>query len=142
MIAPPPFQTPFLDMGGRITTVWIAWLASITKLSSGGATITEGTHAARLTTAGQSVGSLWYETDRHVTYVLTASGWQFAGGVQSGAFTSRPTDLGASDAGYAFVATDTGVLYSWSGSAWVQLTITGPAVWGPAAPGQPIWTWG
>jgi hypothetical protein len=35
---------------------------------------------------------------------------------------SRPTDLGPYDAGFQFAATDTGQLYLWDGTAWVDIT--------------------
>ena len=157
-LAPPPIQTPLLDSRGRLTTVWIAWFLALAGTSSSGgggtgsAAISEGPHVARLAAAGLPVGSLWYETDRRVTYALTAAGWQFAGGEQAAASADRPADLAAGDAGYAFVATDTNILYSWSGSTWLQLTgaggtpVWGPSAsnfrWGPVTTGQSQLVWG
>jgi hypothetical protein len=89
--------------------------------------VLEDTHANRLSNyapANYPIGTLFYETDRTVTYInklITATPtWVYLTGVMIAAFSSLPT-LGTADAGFLFVASDTlGILY-WTGSAWAHL---------------------
>lgn len=78
-----------------------------------------------------AVGSLYYETDRGVYYVLTQwsgvhSGqpyWKYLCGVMRAAYTSRPGTLGADDTGFMFWRvsvdpTSKEFFYIWDGSSW------------------------
>lgn len=83
----------------------------------------QDTHANRLTNyaaANYPSGTLFYETDRGVIYVVRASAWHYAVGTQLSTAANRPSDLAGNDTGYLFLATDTLNQYEWSGAAWVQ----------------------
>ena len=85
----------------------------------------EDTHANRLTNylpANYDVGTLFWETDRTVLYVITQSAgtnaWTYAGGNYRATFANRPTDLGTNDAGFQFFVSVYIHLCIWSGSGW------------------------
>lgn len=87
----------------------------------------EDTHANRLTTypaPSYPFGSLFFETDRTVTYIVaTVSGvntWLYLTGFYISTFANRPADLGTSDTGFRFIATDTVQRFRWTGSGWVD----------------------
>lgn len=117
---------------------------------AGNATIV-GTHNLRLTTYGSAsepVGTLFYESDRHVLYVIepTPNHWQFVAGIQLGLEASQPADLGTNDTGFLYFATDTTTLFVWDGTTFVSIsvggsvagtrviTITPPGTWGSSTP--------
>lgn len=108
---------------------------SITNLIGGPSSpVMENVHANRATSypAGNyPVGSLFYETDRTILYVVTVSGganvWTYATGVSYQALASLPADLGANDSGYLAWTTDYSHLFRWTGSAWT---------WGPGDAGS------
>ena len=114
----------------------------------------QGLHADRPSALGLANGTLYYETDRQVTYTVSEGDWLYASGAQLATTALRPQDLGPNDAGYLFVASDQSVLSVWNGTGWLQLTSgpgTGPSVWGPSpanflwgpvTAGQPGFTWG
>lgn len=92
-----------------------------------------GTHANRLTMeiiGATWNGMLWAETDRSgVIYQLQSNAWHYLAGTMWNTLSpdTRPTDLGANDAGFIFRTTDTGSQYSgrtfvWSGTVWVETT--------------------
>ena len=73
-------------------------------------------------------GTLYYETDRKVFYIMELVGmsavptWLYSFGTMSGTTIStdqRPSGLGTSGAGFLFYSTDAFLLYQWSGSGWV-----------------------
>jgi len=83
------------------------------------------THANRLaaSTSGLWQGIFWVETDRsNVIYELQGTTWKYVSGAMAGTLSpdQRPTDLGANDAGFLFMTTDTNELYRWSGTAWAK----------------------
>ena len=97
---------------------------------TGTQSVLENTHANRLAVntyfaAGQTIGTLFYETDREVTYIVTSSStgnvWLYQGGVMTAALGSRPADLGVNDLGFQFVDSTavTQTAYTWTGTAWV-----------------------
>lgn len=102
-----------------------------TAIAPGSAAFVEKTHAERITSSFQAgsypIGAGFWETDRTVMYLVVDSGgvriWQYAGGHMKDALSNRPTDLGADDAGFRFVSTDTSqaTAYTWNGSAWVTI---------------------
>lgn len=80
------------------------------------AVIAQGDHASRL--AVTSTALLYFETDRRVLYASVSNVWEYAGGVYTDVFANRPTDLGSSDIGFLFDATDQSTAYVWTGAAW------------------------
>lgn len=81
----------------------------------------QDTHANRLANypaSNYAAGTLFFETDRTVVYKSDGSTWNFWSGAMAGALSALPVDLGASDAGFHFQATDFRHLYLWAGSAW------------------------
>ena len=86
------------------------------------ATTLQGLHSARLTenAAKLAQGTQFWETDRHVTYIVQAMGsvgtWAYLSGTDSDVLANRPTDLGKYDDGFVFFATDTHATSVWSGS--------------------------
>lgn len=90
-------------------------------------TLLYGTHAQRTARAPGSLkrGTLWWETDRTALYQVQVSSTNVVAWVllktrpMRDTLANRPSDLVTNDAGFLFVATDEGVTYRWSGSAWV-----------------------
>lgn len=84
-----------------------------------------GSHALRLSSYGaaaQQDGTLFFETDRKVFYVIvpTPKHWEFGAGCSVGLEANLWTDLGSNDAGFLYFASDTETLWIWNGSAWVE----------------------
>lgn len=97
-------------------------------LTTGSGVVIIGTHSQRVTSyvaSGQSVGAVFFETDRDSAYIVISSAgtlvWQWAGGTYQAALASIPVDLGASDAGFRFYATDSLTVYIWTGSLFVTV---------------------
>lgn len=95
---------------------------------SAAASIVADTHANRLANypaASQSLGLLFWETDRTALYrVATVAGvnaWVLMlSRPQLVAAASRPADLGTNDAGFLVTLSDIGqVVQRWSGTAWI-----------------------
>ena len=108
---------------------------SIKSMIAAGATKTAAvgiclgdTHANRLANYNPqdlAIGTELVETDRGAIYqirLLTSptQGWKWIGGVMDGTLipNTKPSDLGANDAGFRFHSTDFDHMYRWSGSAW------------------------
>jgi hypothetical protein len=90
-----------------------------------------GTHALRLGSYGaatQATGTMFYEVDRHVLYVINDipnKHWEFVAGCMVGVIADQPGDLSTTDVGFLFFATDTTTLYIWDGTAWQSLSSSG-----------------
>lgn len=105
------------------------------------------THNVRLTTYGSAsdpIGTLFFEYDRNVLYVISTpypKHWEFVAGVMVGLLAARPADLGSTDVGFLYFATDEPALYIWDGSAWVQVTsdvdVEAVGYWSPITNGNP-----
>lgn len=92
---------------------------------SGQGIVLEDTHANRLTLylpANSEVGTLFWETNRTVLYVVTETAgvraWTYAAGMYQDTFANRPTDLGADDAGFLYMPGVYIHICRWSGSGW------------------------
>lgn len=107
-------------------------LESLLPAITGSGVLLEDTHANRVAlypAANWGVGTLFFETDRTVLYVITQSGgtnvWSYIAGVMQSTFANRPTDLTTTDVNFSlFVTTGTaGVTYNhsciWTGAAWI-----------------------
>lgn len=96
--------------------------------STGSAAVLEDTHANRLIlypAPNYPLGTLFWETDRTILYVVASSSgtlyWQYVSGMMVSVFANRPTDLGAGDRGFLlFVTVQCHVMW-WSGTAWFFL---------------------
>ena len=107
-------------------------------------TLTEGTHANRLTFAASKVvdGSIYYESDRGVFYIAVNGAWLYLAGVSTVFQVTIPSDLTATDAGFLAYVQDYGHMLRWNGTMWG---------WGPGdaqsgysvafvnAPKDPLW---
>src|SRR5436309_752675 len=74
--------------------------------------VSEDSHANRLANyVATTIGSLFWETDRTILYVVKNNSgtlvWEYTAGTMLAAIASRPADLGTTDAGFLFYATDT-----------------------------------
>ena len=105
--------------------------------SIGTGTIIVDTHANRLAIYNLNsypVGTLFYETDRTVIYVIINSSgtlvWLFVAGSgpMRGTLSpdTKPTDIGANDVNFRFYSTDYGNEYRWDGSVWLLTSFPGP----------------
>jgi len=97
---------------------------------SGTAVLIEDTHANRVTSypaANYTIGVMFLETDRNVLYevqlVAGVNTWVYAAGTMVSGFASLPNDLGISDNGFTFMASDSGTqtMYGWISPAWIYL---------------------
>jgi hypothetical protein len=89
-------------------------------------TVLEDTHANRLAlypASTTATGTLFWETDRTVLYIVIESAgvrsWQYSAGMFSAAFASRPTDLGTGDANFLMWVSTYNHIMKWVGNAWV-----------------------
>lgn len=88
------------------------------------ATILEGTHAARPVASTLAVGTVYWETDRTVLYVIELVGgsnvWAYMAGVYDDILANRPSDLGVNDVGFQFAVStyNSTLVYRWTGSTW------------------------
>jgi len=85
-------------------------------------------HATRtkLNPQNVSIGTIFYESDRTVTYISNGTTWVYLTGVFSAVLAALPSDLTATDAGFLANITDYDHLLQWSGSSWG---------WGPGEAG-------
>lgn len=96
------------------------------SFSSTGIDVIQGTHIQRLAIylpADQPLGSLYYETDRTVTYLnyatpSTSRVWLYLSGTMIGTFAGRPGDLTTYDSGFVYYASDRDLYYRWNGTTW------------------------
>lgn len=93
--------------------------------SQGNGQILEDTHANRLTLyppTNYPVGTVFFETDRLIVYVVYSSSgslvWKYVAGEYYDTFAARPTDLTTNDIGYLYIPTEHLHWCRWSGSAW------------------------
>lgn len=134
---PLPLQNEVVDERRLLTVPWVSLFQWI--LNIGTRTFLTGTHADRIDEKNDPAqfrpGTWFWETDRTVLYQVrivpvvpatvpptVAPQWVYVLGTMKAAKTLRPADLGTYDAGFQFAATDTGQLYLWNGTAWVDIT--------------------
>jgi hypothetical protein len=101
---------------GIVTPTWHRYLAGLTLLRA-----LTGTHAQRLTTPASdyNAGTLFFETDRGVLYVVDAAAWKPVKGSEiQDTLANAPTDLTANDAGFLFYVSDFHHRVRWDGAAW------------------------
>lgn len=109
-----------LQLGGT-NTINITGVLGVAGQAQPSATI--GTHAVRVTTP--PVLGMWFiESDRLVAYVGEQSGsavvWVYVAGMMVATFTNRPADLGLTDAGFWFGASDQGnIAWRWNGTGFI-----------------------
>ena len=88
-----------------------------------------GSHAARPAANEQTPPrTIYVESDRSgVIYQQQANVWHFLAGTMWGTLSpdQRPTDLGVSDAGFAYRGTDVQREFIWGGGAWAEVTPIG-----------------
>lgn len=127
-----PTNTPLVQTRtGIATQVWLGWFRSTqgsieslnASIAGTLATVLQDTHANRLAAYPQinyDPGTLFYETDRGVFYIVNPgnTAWDYASGEMADTFANVPTDLGADDAGFLLQITDYGHRVKWSGTAW------------------------
>lgn len=80
----------------------------------------QDTHANRLAhfpAGSYPTGTLFFETDRTVIYIVQAGAWVWWSGAMADVLANQPTDLGADDVGFPFQATDYKHLFRWGGAA-------------------------
>jgi len=134
LVQPPPLATPHTEtssapkgqqVGAVFARPWSDWFSKVvTPGLQASFRFQSGTHSDRASSNASILpqGSLFKETDRGVFYMASGSPtvWQYAFGTMIGLAANRPSDLGESDAGFQFLATDTPQFSIWTGSAWVN----------------------
>lgn len=136
---PLPLQNEVVDERRLLTVPWVSTFQWI--LNIGTRTFVTGTHADRIDDKNDPAqyrpGTWFWETDRTVLYqvriVADEPQWVYVLGTMEAPKASRPTDLGPYDAGFQFAATDTGQLYLWDGTAWVDITAYPLVIYGTHA---------
>lgn len=63
-------------------------------------------------------GTFYLESDRNALYVTLSGVWTYLLGCYRDTLGNKPADLGATDAGFLFYATDYAHTWRWTGSAW------------------------
>lgn len=91
----------------------------------GGDDVVIGTHSDRLIAhpaINYPAGTLFWETDRTVFYVVTSESvgptWRYAAGRYIDIFAMRPADLGLYDQGFRFLSWDTAHRLWWNVDVW------------------------
>lgn len=104
-----------------------------------GGAVLEDTHAHRLDATGFSqyqaanvaIGTLFWETDRKVTYIAASvagvNAWVYQSGQMIDVQANIPNDLGANDKGFQISVTDFAHGLQWGGAGWN---------WAPGDPGS------
>ena len=135
--APPPIQpnlaalatqlAPFINKQLQAPGVAPLNLQSLLP-ATGLGTVLEDTHANRTAlypASSTAVGTLFWETDRTVLYVVTETAgvrtWSFTAGEMYATFANRPTDLGAGDVNFKLTVSDHLHRCHWTGTAWIIL---------------------
>lgn len=134
----PPVRTAFFEPdpqnqgSSRIAWAWIQWFLQVesarTQFKN---SYLQDTHANRLANypaANYPSATEFFESDRHVFYIDNGTAWLYQSGVMLAPAANRPIDLGANDTGFAFIATDTGLISTWNGIAWINPTAALPAI--------------
>jgi hypothetical protein len=141
---PLPLQNEVVDERRLLTVPWVSLFQWI--LNVGTRTFVTGTHAERVDPddpkydpANFRPGTWFWETDRTVLYQVRiiddAPQWVYVLGTMTGTLTpdQQPDDLGTYDAGFQFVASDTGQSFFWDGTAWIDITAYPYTVYGTHA---------
>lgn len=112
-------------MKGNLQYMWEEIAKVVNENVSGDGSVIEVTHAVRLASypaTDYPVGTLLYETDRTVLYVVYDTGttyvWQYVSGRFIAIFADRPTDLGTYDRGFQLLVTVQNHVVWWSGTQW------------------------
>lgn len=117
-----PEREPFLDPQntGLPSRGWLLWARAVTLNLTTQPDILHKTHADRLTTDIGLFpdGTLAYETDRDVLYVVNAGKWHFLTGIFCAVQANAPTDLGLDDADFLMYVSDFHHLVMWTGTKW------------------------
>ena len=103
-LQPPPLRNVFQSPGAPgIDRDWINWLLGTFNAINGIGFFLEDTHANRLANSSPAnfpSGSVFYETDRKVTYIIVGGVWVYLTGKMATSQSGLPTDLGANDTGF------------------------------------------
>lgn len=88
----------------------------------------QDTHANRgnYPPAAYPIGQAFWETDRRYLFVSDGTNWIYTGGMYVDVVANRPADLGTTDKGALFYATNTPALYWWDGAAWQGDIVNAP----------------
>lgn len=110
------FRQPALDSSGFFAQAWQLFFQSLIKTQKGLPQYLFQTHAQRLAMQVSTVGlgTLFFETDRQVWYIATATAWQYVFGAFSIIQMGLPMDLGTPDIGFLVNVTDYNHLLVWT----------------------------
>jgi len=142
----PPIRDAVIDERGMLTPIWqkfmlalngqsagfdsgltLAAIAFASSSGNGGSTGSQqyftGTHAARAGYPATSYpnGSLYWESDRHALYVDMLGFWWYVSGIYIDTAANVPADLGGTDIGFLFLASDTNAISRWDGSGFIEI---------------------
>jgi len=122
-VATIPLDKPIIDRStGLLTRVWAGFFQTLRETARDvveAPVVLQGTHFTRLATTPAGTypdGTLFYETDRGVTYISLSSRWRYADGVMRGSFDTAPIDLTGDDVGFLFESADFGHVLRWAGT--------------------------
>lgn len=123
------FRTKPLDDTGFFVYAWRRFFQDLELFRQNAPTYFFSSHAGRVTTNPLNVGqgTIYYETDRTVSYIATPSIWQYFAGIYGDVLTNLPVDLDGPDVGFLFYSTDFAHLLQWNGNGWQ---------WGPGENGS------
>lgn len=122
-LPPIPQQTPVLQDGGIISFPWSAWLNLLRNtLSVGGVPNLTGTRADRvaISAANYPPGTLFYETDSTLFYIVEGSNWVYSSGTYQqtqAELAALIAALGTNDSEMLIEVTDYGHVLRWTGTA-------------------------
>lgn len=104
-------------------------LTSLPGIPAQASQILQDTHANRIALypAPNFINSAFYETDRKLLYVSSASSgtyvWQYVAGVSVDTHANRWADLTTTDVGVFYVENDrNNIVYYWTGTAWTYFS--------------------
>jgi len=117
-----PLRTPPLEGAKDASPLhfsypWVKWFQALETLRSKSAQFFFGSHAQRanLNAARYPNGSVFFESDRTVFYVIINGVWTYLTGSMATDQNDLPGDLGTADAGFLVYITDYNHQLTWNG---------------------------
>lgn len=118
-----PLRTPPLEGAKdagimKFSYPWVKWFQALETIRSKSAQFFFGTHAQRaaLNAARYPNGSVFFENDRTVFYVIINGAWTYLAGTMLTDQNDLPGDLGTNDNGFLVYLTDYSHQLYWNGT--------------------------
>ena len=113
---------------GLFVWPWIKFFQTLERLRQNAPQYFFAPHATRVKLNPQNVGigTIFYETDRKLSYIASDSAWVYEAGIMQTTSDGIPQDLGVNDSGVLIEVMDYNHKLQWNGTGWQ---------WGPGETG-------